>query len=135
MTPPSSISQHLERQSLVVMESTIPAAMTVDQWRRLRSARRRRPRRRPANALAAARRVVPLRPKPCDHLHETTTRYDHHQKLLHFLLVCPSCHTEKVVESVPYEPRFEPAPTVECQGATIYQLPSRRSRQLTPRAA
>jgi hypothetical protein len=48
---------------------------------------------------------------PCDHLHETTSRYDSARKLLTFLLVCPVCRTEKVVETLRYEPRFE-------QGAT-----------------
>lgn len=132
MSPNPTISQQLERQSVVVMEATIPAEMTADEWRRLRSAGRRRPRRRLANALAAARRVVPLRPKPCDHLHETTTRYDQHQKVLHFLLVCPACHTEKVVESVPYEPRFKPH---EADGATVHELPIRPDSQPARRAA
>jgi hypothetical protein len=56
MTTGSSISQQLERQSVLPMESTIPTEMTVEQWRRRRSAR--------------------ARPVPCDHLHDTTTRYD-----------------------------------------------------------
>jgi hypothetical protein len=42
----------------------------------------------------------------CDHLHDTTTRYDAGEKLLTFLLVCPSCRTEKVLETQHYEPRF-----------------------------
>jgi len=44
----------------------------------------------------------------CDHLHDTTTRYDHVRKLLTFLLVCPVCGTEKIVEIQRYEPRYEP---------------------------
>ena len=39
MTTGSSISQQLERQSVVSMESTIPTGMTIEQWRRRRSAR------------------------------------------------------------------------------------------------
>jgi hypothetical protein len=44
---------------------------------------------------------------PCDHFHEATSRYDHAKKRLTFLLVCPTCQTERVLETVPYEPRFE----------------------------
>ena len=44
----------------------------------------------------------------CDHLQEATTRYDQAAKLLSFLLVCPVCHSEKVIETCPYEPRFQP---------------------------
>jgi hypothetical protein len=44
----------------------------------------------------------------CDHLFDTTTRYDSQRKLLTFLLVCPVCHSETVVETLPYEPRFRP---------------------------
>jgi hypothetical protein len=60
--------------------------MTREQWHRQRSAPR----------------------VPCDHLHEVTTRYDHVAKLLTFLLVCPVCRSEKVIETRQYEPRFEP---------------------------
>jgi hypothetical protein len=41
----------------------------------------------------------------CDHLHETTSRYDAAEKVLTFLLLCRTCGTEKVVETVEYEPR------------------------------
>jgi hypothetical protein len=41
----------------------------------------------------------------CDHLHDTTSRYDAAQKLLTLLLVCRICGTEKVVETLEYEPR------------------------------
>ena len=44
----------------------------------------------------------------CDHLCDTTTRYDSDHKLLTFLLVCPVCLTEKVVETLAYEPNFTP---------------------------
>jgi hypothetical protein len=45
---------------------------------------------------------------PCNHLHDTTTRYDPAEKVLTFLLVCPVCRTERVLETLPYEPRFQP---------------------------
>jgi hypothetical protein len=41
----------------------------------------------------------------CDHLHDTTSRYDAARKLLTCLLVCRICGTEKVVETLEYEPR------------------------------
>jgi hypothetical protein len=44
----------------------------------------------------------------CDHLHEQTSRYDANEKSLSFLLVCPTCRTEHVVETLTYEPRFKP---------------------------
>ena len=116
MTADVSLQQKLERQSVLPMECTIPPEMTVEEWRRLRSARPRAARLRPSGGLAAARRVVPLRPEPCDHLHDTTTRYDPVGKVLTFLLVCPACGTEKVVETQPYEPRFEPDPLDESAG-------------------
>jgi hypothetical protein len=84
MTTSSSISQQLERQSVIPMESTIPTGITIEQWRRRRSA-------------------------PCDHLHETTTRYDRVEKVLTFLVVCPVCRTERVLETQRYEPRYRPA--------------------------
>jgi hypothetical protein len=108
MTGEFSISAELERQSVVPIESSIPAGMTIDEWRRQRSARRGSRRRRAPRLSAAGARVVPLRPAPCDHLHESTSRYDHERKQLSFLLVCPVCKTEKVVETQHYEPRYEP---------------------------
>jgi hypothetical protein len=132
MTNDSSISEALERQSVVAMECTIPAEMTVDEWRRQRSAR---PRRRSSRLLAATRRVVPLRHVPCDHLHETTTRYDHERKQLSFLLVCPVCGTEKVIESQHYEPRFQPYAAQDSGGATIHRLPVRSDEHPLRRAA
>jgi hypothetical protein len=105
MTTRSAISQQVENRSVAAIECTIPPEMTIDEWRRRRSSRPAR-RRRSTGLLAAARRVVPLRPVPCEHLHDSTTRYDHDQKVLTFLLVCPVCRTEKVVDSQHYEPRF-----------------------------
>jgi hypothetical protein len=73
LTTSPSIAQQLERQAVVLMESTIPRDMTCDQWRRRRSARA----------------------VPCDHLHESTSRHDPVEKLLTFLLVCPVCHMHR----------------------------------------
>jgi hypothetical protein len=42
----------------------------------------------------------------CDHLFETTSRYDHERKVLIFLLFCPACETETVVETLRYSPAF-----------------------------
>ena len=44
----------------------------------------------------------------CDHLYDTTSHYDTSTKLLTFLLVCPVCGIEKVVETIEYEPNFTP---------------------------
>lgn len=61
-----------------------------------------------AGGLAAVRRLVVRREVPCDHLHDSTTRYDRAAKRLDFLLVCPVCETEKLIHSLRYEPRFDP---------------------------
>jgi hypothetical protein len=42
----------------------------------------------------------------CDHLFETTSRYDRRRKVLTFLLRCATCETETLVESLRYEPAF-----------------------------
>jgi hypothetical protein len=42
----------------------------------------------------------------CDHLFDTTSRYDRERKLLTFLLFCPACETETVVETLRYAPAF-----------------------------
>ena len=47
----------------------------------------------------------------CDHLHDTTTRYDPIEEVLTFLLICPVCRTERVLEKRHYAPRFQPTPT------------------------
>jgi hypothetical protein len=86
-----SIAEYLERQSVLHVESTIPEGMTIEEWRR-----------HPRRHLAAPA-------QPCGHLHDTTTRYDHERKLLSFLVVCPVCDTEKVLETQRYEPRFNPS--------------------------
>jgi hypothetical protein len=44
----------------------------------------------------------------CDHLFDTTTRYDTARKLLTFVLFCPVCRTETVVDALSYEPAFKP---------------------------
>jgi hypothetical protein len=105
----SSISEQLTRQSVVPMDCTIPPDMTIAQWRRARSSRPRPKRRHSARLLAGAARLVSRPAAQCDHLHDSTTRYDRDRKVLTFLLVCPVCHTEKVVETQRYEPRFEPS--------------------------
>jgi hypothetical protein len=46
--------------------------------------------------------------RACGHVHDTTTRYDRARKQLSFLLVCPECGTERVLETVDYAPRFQP---------------------------
>jgi hypothetical protein len=133
------IAEHLLRHSVVPMDSTIPHDMTIAQWRRLRSAGAQPKRRTSARLLAGVRRLVPLRAVPCDHLHDSTTRYDQEHKLLTFLLVCPVCGTEKVMETQRYEPRFEPssAPGLAdaSAGATIHELPVRRHERPMRRAA
>jgi hypothetical protein len=43
----------------------------------------------------------------CDHLFETTSRYDGERKVLTFLLFCPTCGTEQIVETLRYEPAFK----------------------------
>jgi hypothetical protein len=90
-----SIAEYLERQAVRVVESTIPEGMTIAEWRK-------HPRR---------RQTAPA--QPCGHLHDTTTRYDHKRKLLTFLLVCPVCGTEKLLETQRYEPRFVPTAAAE----------------------
>jgi hypothetical protein len=44
----------------------------------------------------------------CEHLHDSTSHYDPDTKLLTFLLVCPICGIENVVETIEYEPQFTP---------------------------
>jgi hypothetical protein len=79
-----------------------------------------------ARARAVFGQVLPLGARPCHHSHESTTHYDHDQKLLSFLLVCRVCGTEKLVHSQPYEPRFEPHPARHSRGAaTVDHLPGR----------
>jgi len=50
--------------------------------------------------------MSPQMPAACSRLHDSSSRYDHARKLLSFLLVCRECATERVVNLVPYEPRF-----------------------------
>ena len=40
----------------------------------------------------------------CDHLYESTSRYDAARKLLTFLLVCPVCEIEEIVQAIEYAP-------------------------------
>jgi hypothetical protein len=135
----SSISEQLMSRSVVRMQCTIPPEMTIAQWRRQRASGPRQKGRRLGGILAAASRLVSPTEAPCDHVHDSTTRYDHDQKLLTFLLVCPVCGTERVMETQRYEPRFEPRPAPQpadaAAGATIHRLPVRRHERPTRRAA
>jgi hypothetical protein len=116
MTAPRLIAERLESQSVALMDSSIPGELTIDEWRRLK---------RPNSTGSAA----------CDHLHDSTSRYDHEAKRLTFLLVCPVCRTERVVDSIPYEPHFTPHEAPQSGGATIHQLPVRGSARRLRRAA
>jgi hypothetical protein len=111
-----SISEYLSR-TVVPVEGTIPADMTIQEWRR-------QPRRKPQPG------------ESCNHLCDTTTRYEHEQKLLHFLLVCPECGTERLIETVDYEPRFVETPEAgqaeAPAGVTVHPLPRRRRRWRRP---
>jgi hypothetical protein len=133
------ITPQLERQSVLALESTIPDGLTVDEWRRSRSTRVRTKRGDAARGLTAVRPNVGPRRAPCDHLHESTTRYDRHEKRLTFLLVCPTCGTEKVVETLHYEPRFEPHPAPlsahESVASNVHRLPGRGHELPLRRAA
>ena len=75
--------------------------------------------------------------EPCDHIHESTSRYDHELKVLTFLLVCPVCHTERVIHSQAYEPHFIPnaGPETATAGASVHELPTRREQPPLRRAA
>jgi hypothetical protein len=125
MPTPPSISEQLVRQSVVPMESTVPPDTTLAQWRRRRS--------------SADRSAAVLPATSCGHVHDSTTRYDHDEKVLTFLLVCPICGTEKVMETQHYEPRFEPRPGSQLAdasvGATPHRLPVRRRERPLRRAA
>jgi len=108
MHSPFSVSERLERQGTLVLEASIPEGMTIDEWRRRRArAARRRPQRRRSGSASQTRHLAAVPQATCDHLHDTTSRYDHSAKVLTFLLVCHVCGTEKVIERLPYQPRFE----------------------------
>jgi ribosomal protein L44E len=107
-----------------VVECTIPPNMTIEQWRQLRRGSvpvRVNPW---SLLLAAARRVARHGEQPCEHLHDTASRYDHAAKRLELLLTCPVCKIEKVIHSLAYEPRFEPS------GATVHPLRRRDGKTL-----
>ena len=116
MTDLRLISERLESQSVARMDHSIPGDLTIDEYRRQG---------RPSSTC----------PARCDHLHDSTSRYDHEAKRLTFLLVCPVCRTERVVDSIPYEPQFTPHEAPQSGGATIHQLPVRRSARPLRRAA
>jgi hypothetical protein len=85
------------------MESTIALGMTCDAWRRWRSPRLRRRQPPGAPLLAAGLRILPIGARRCCHF-TSTTRNDHDQKVLNFLLVCRICGIEKLVHRQPYVP-------------------------------
>jgi hypothetical protein len=99
------LTSGIDEHAMQVVECTIPAHMTIDQWRRQD------------------------RTADCDHLHETTTRYDRQARRLEFFLFCPVCRTARVVHSVDYEPRFEPIV------ARVHALPRREAPRPERRAA
>jgi hypothetical protein len=76
------------------MESSTPLGLTCDAWRRWRSPRLRRRQLPGARLLAAGLRILALGARRCRHFHESTTRYDHNQKPLSFLLVRRVCGIE-----------------------------------------
>jgi ribosomal protein L44E len=86
-----------------------PRAKSIERWRRLRRSTAPTQRDPWSRLVAAARRVGRRGERRCDHLHDTVSRYDHAAKRLELLLTCPVCETEKVIHSLPYEPRFEPS--------------------------
>jgi hypothetical protein len=55
----------------------------------------------------------------CDHLYETTSRYETATKVLTFLLVCPVCHVEEVVDTLEYVPNFTPRVTGITRSAAV----------------
>jgi hypothetical protein len=55
----------------------------------------------------------------CEHLHDSTSRYDAAAKVMTFLLVCRTCGIERVVETLEYEPR------------PVWSRPGAAPRQLT----
>jgi hypothetical protein len=65
MKPVSSIAAHLERQSVLSVESTIPEGMTIQEWRRRgRPAKRRyEPSFTPHEAAGATIHQLPVRPR------------------------------------------------------------------------
>jgi hypothetical protein len=55
----------------------------------------------------------------CDHLHGSTSRYDAAERVLALLLVCWICGSERIVETLEYEPR----PVWTGPGSAPRQLP------------
>jgi hypothetical protein len=60
----------------------------------------------------------------CDHLHDTTSRYDAAEKLLTFLRVCRICGIEQIVETVEYEPKPAWAPQGAVAQVTVLPVES-----------
>ena len=133
------VTPRLERQSVVALECSNPDGMIVEEGGRSRPSRGRTKRENADRGLAAARPNAGPRRAPCDHMHESTTRYDRHEKRLTFLLFCPTCGIEKVVETLHYQPRFEPHPAPlpahESVTSNVHQLPGRGHEPPLRRAA
>jgi hypothetical protein len=77
--------------------------MTIEQWRRERAD--------PA----------------CGAFHETTTRYDREAKRLDLFLLCPRCGTARRIESLDYDPRFDPIAATVRPLRTSDAAPDRRA--------
>ena len=60
----------------------------------------------------------------CDHLHDTTSRYDAAEKLLTFLRICRICGIEQIVETVEYEPKPAWAPQGAVAQVTVLPVES-----------
>jgi hypothetical protein len=59
ISTPIAVSERLQRDAVQVIESSIPVALTLDEWRRLRPRKtRRRVGRRPSRTPRAARHLT-----------------------------------------------------------------------------
>jgi hypothetical protein len=66
--PTATISERLEREAVQIIECTVPAEMTLDEWRRRRPHVRHRRRQRPLRARTpdAARHLALVPDEPSD---------------------------------------------------------------------
>jgi hypothetical protein len=62
----------------------------------------------------------------CDHLHDTTSRYDAAEKVMTFLLVCRTCGIERVVETLDYDPRPVRRPVAVSQARRLISSSDRK---------
>jgi hypothetical protein len=63
MPTSTAISERLQKEAVQVIESTVPAEMTLDEWRRLRPRPLRRRSRRPRSGTPRAARHLTLVPE------------------------------------------------------------------------